>query len=254
LAEALINQGNAAIVKGNYAVALQLLQKSQTQYNRLLAKNDKDILALKGLARALATMGVVYTQQSNYFMALENYQKALKLYESAKDTQGIAKALNNIGIIYKSKGNYTKALDYLKQAYQLQSEIKEPNAAMTLTNIGVIYFESGKPEQAFPYYNQALKAFAQFPNPIGLALLHNYLGDYHRRTEMPPKPKWLTANHWNCTKTCRINLARRWHYTTSGSSMPRSKNMLRRCRSRNNHSPLPPKSVYSTKLTIRRNS
>jgi len=53
---------------------------------------------------------------------------------------------------------------------------------MTLTNIGVIYFESGKPEQAFPYYNQALKAFAQFPNPIGLALLHNYLGDYHRRT------------------------------------------------------------------------
>jgi tetratricopeptide (TPR) repeat protein len=182
LAEALINQGNAAIVKGNYAVALQLLQKSQTQYNRLLAKNDKDILALKGLARALATMGVVYTQQSNYFMALENYQKALKLYESAKDTQGIAKALNNIGIIYKSKGNYTKALDYLKQAYQLQSEIKEPNAAMTLTNIGVIYFESGKPEQAFPYYNQALKAFAQFPNPIGLALLHNYLGDYHRRT------------------------------------------------------------------------
>ncbi len=183
LAAALVNQGNASILKGNYAEAIQQLQKSQIEYTRLLDKNDKDVLAQQGLARALATMGVVYTQQSNYFMALENYQKALKLYESAKDKVSISKALNNIGIVYKSQGNYPKALEYLKQAAAMQSEIKEPNAAMTLTNIGVIYFESGKPEQAFGYYNQALQAFAKFPNPIGLALLNNYLGDYYRNQD-----------------------------------------------------------------------
>lgn len=183
LAAALVNQGNAAILKGDYAAALHYLQKSQTQYNRLLDKNDSDVVAQQGLARALATMGVVYTQQSNYFMALENYQKALKLYESAKDKVSISKALNNIGIVYKSQGNYPKALDYLKQSYRLQSEIKEPNAAMTLTNIGAIYFENGKPAQAFDYYNRALKSFTEFPNPIGLALLNNYLGDYYRNQD-----------------------------------------------------------------------
>lgn len=183
LAAALVNQGNAAILKGDYAAALQLLQKSQSQYTHLLEKEDSDALAKNGLARALATMGVVYTQQSNYFLALENYQKALKLYESVKDKVSISKALNNIGIVYKSQGNRPKALEYLKQSYQLQSEIREPNAAMTLTNIGAIYFESGKPEQAFGYYNRALSAFTRFPNPIGLALLNNYLGDYYRNQD-----------------------------------------------------------------------
>lgn len=180
LAEALVNQGNAAIIKGNYAAALTNLKKAQAEFTRLVENNDNDKLSKNGLARALATTGIVYTQQSNYFMALENYQKALKLYEATGDKVSISKALNNIGIVYKSQLNYPKALEYLKQAHKLQSEIGETNAAMTLTNIGVIYFESGKPNQALEYYNLAIQAFSNYPDPIGFALVNNYLGDYYR--------------------------------------------------------------------------
>lgn len=191
-AEALVNQANAAIIKGNYANALTDLQKAQSTYARLTEKNNSDNSAQNGLARAFATTGIVYTQQSNYFMALENYQKALKIYESTQDKVSVSKALNNIGIVYKSQLNYRKALEYLNRAYQLQSELGEANAAMTLTNIGVIEFESGNHNSALQYYNRAAAAFANSPSPIGLALLNNYLGDYFKSQD-----NWADAeNHY----------------------------------------------------------
>jgi len=183
LAEATVNQANAAIIKGDYPAALSYLSKSKSVYSKLLENAADDVKVKNGLARTYATSGIVYTQQSNYFMALESYQKALKLYEETADKTSISKALNNIGIVYKSQSNYPKALQYLKQAAKLQTAIGEPNAAMTLTNIGVIAFESGKPDEALQYYDRAERAFAQNPNPIGLALLRNYQGDYYRKQQ-----------------------------------------------------------------------
>jgi tetratricopeptide (TPR) repeat protein len=181
LANAYINLGNHAIIMGNYAEALTHFKNAQSKYEFLLQENPNDKLVKNGLARALASAGVVYTQENNYYMALENYQKALKVYQEIGQKINISKALNNIGIVYKSQFNYPKALEYLKKAHQIQEAIGEQNAPVTITNIGVIYFETKQYATALKYYTDAKKQFEKSDNKLGYALLNNYLGDYYQK-------------------------------------------------------------------------
>ncbi|RZJ56187.1 MAG: tetratricopeptide repeat protein [Flavobacterium sp.] len=181
LATANVNKGNGSIILGNYAVALKYFKDAKTEFQIVLRQNPDFKKAKSGLARSYASTGVVYSEQSNNTLALENYEKALKLYQEAKDQKSFSKVLINIGIIYKFQQDYPKALHYLKEAYKIQLPLKEENTPMTLTNIGVIYFELGEYKNAIHYYEKAKKAFENNTNKRGFALLNNYLGDYYKK-------------------------------------------------------------------------
>ncbi len=180
LATAYVNKGNASIILGNYPNALKYFQTAQLEFRKLL-KEDSSKKVKSGLARAYASSGVVYSEQSNQILALKNYEEALQLYQEIDEQANVSKALNNIGIIYKSQLNYPKALEYLKKASKIQTETGEKNAAVTLTNIGAIYFETGQNKNAIQYYNKAKRLFENTDNTRGYALLCNYLGDYYRK-------------------------------------------------------------------------
>ncbi|RZJ26466.1 MAG: tetratricopeptide repeat protein, partial [Flavobacterium sp.] len=120
-----INQGNAQIILGDYKSALSHFKKAQSYYEKAMTDDDGNRMIKNGLARAYASAGVVFSEQSNYYMALEHYQKALKLYREIGQKQNISKAYNNIGIVYKSQQNSKKALEYFKKAYNIQEEIGE---------------------------------------------------------------------------------------------------------------------------------
>lgn len=182
LANALINSGNSQIILGNYRPANQYFHKAQLIFEKLLASHSEiEEKRLKnGLARTFASQGIVFSQESNYYMALEMYQKALKIYLEIDQKQNISKAYNNIAIVYKSQQNNVKALEYLKKAFAIQEEIGEQSAAVTLTNIGVIYAEKGDKKQALSYYSKAQKLFGKINNQRGYALLNNYFGDYYK--------------------------------------------------------------------------
>jgi tetratricopeptide (TPR) repeat protein len=181
LATANVNKGNASIILGNYPVALKYFETAQDQFKKVLQQDPDKKQVKSGFARAYASSGVVYSEQSNQSMALKNYEEALKLYQEIDEQANVAKALNNIGIIYKAQLNYPKALEYLKRASQIQSALGEQNAPVTLTNIGVIYFETGQDKKAFLYYEKAKKLFEKNDNKRGFALLSNYLGDYYKK-------------------------------------------------------------------------
>ena len=182
LANSYINTGNSNIILGNYRNANTYFSKAQSGFEKLLEANSEiDVKRIKnGLARAYASKGVVFSQESNYYMALEMYQRALKMYIDIGQKINISKAYNNIGIVYKSQQKNTEALDYFKKALQIQQEIGEQSAAVTLTNIGVIYAEQGNKSQALSYYSQAKKAFQNYDNKRGFALLNNYYGDFYK--------------------------------------------------------------------------
>ena len=182
LANSYINSGNSNIILGNYRQANQYFNKAQMSFEKLL-NSDSEIDSKRiqnGLARAFASQGIVFSQESNYYMALEMYQKALKIYLEIGQKINIAKAYNNIGIVYKSQQKNNKALEYFKKAFAIQEEIGEQTAAVTLTNIGVIYAEKGDNEQALGYYLKAKKLFEHMNNQRGFALLNNYFGDYYK--------------------------------------------------------------------------
>jgi tetratricopeptide (TPR) repeat protein len=182
LANAYINSGNSNIILGNYRQANLYFGKAQSVFEALLtADSEIEMKRIQnGLARAFASQGIVFSQESNYYMALEMYQKALQIYLEIGQKINISKAYNNIGIVYKSQQNNTKALEYFKRAFKLQEEIGEQTAAVTLTNIGVIYAEKGEKTQALQYYQKAEKLFQKMDNKRGFALLNNYFGDFYR--------------------------------------------------------------------------
>ncbi len=180
LANSFINTGNSNIILGNYKIAIDEFKKAQSKFQSLLTSDAENKLFKNGLARTYASCGVIYSQESNYYLALENYQKALAIYIEIDQKNSISKAYNNIGIVYKSQLNYTKALEYFKKAFAIQQEIGEQTAPVTLTNIGVIYFENKKYADALKYYTKAKKLYENIDNKRGFALLNNYFGDYYR--------------------------------------------------------------------------
>lgn len=179
LASSYINSGNSNIILGNYNEALLYFQKAEKGFNIELTNSKIDSKRIQnGLARAYASQGVVFSEQSNYFMALEKYQKALKIYIQNNQKNNISKAYNNIGIVYKAQENSSKALEYFQRALLIQHKIGEQSEPVTLTNIGLIYFEKGDMSKSFLSYIAAKRLFEKIDNKRGFALLHNYLGDY----------------------------------------------------------------------------
>ncbi|MFT3795673.1 tetratricopeptide repeat protein [Flavobacterium sp.] len=183
IANAYLNKGNAQVILSNYPAARQDFLQAQKHFETLLASpSGIAINRIKnGLGRAYASAGVVYSEENDYSRSLENYFKALKIYQQIGQKPSISKIYNNIGIVYKSQEHLQKALDYFQKALQIQHETGEQSQAVTLTNIGVIHFEMGNNAKALEYYQKAQKFFATIDNKRGFALLQNYFGDYYKK-------------------------------------------------------------------------
>ena len=182
-----VNLGNACIILGNYTVAKAHFEKARAIFKSLLKSDQENRTFIYGLARCYSSLGVIFSQEGNYYESLDNYQSGLELYKKINQKNSISKSYNNIGIVYKSRGNNAKALEYFKNALKIQEEIGEQTMPVTLTNIGVIYFESTNLPQAYSYYTKAEKLFATIENTRGLALLQNYWGDYYVKTKAADK-------------------------------------------------------------------
>lgn len=182
-----VNLGNASIILGDYTKAKSHFEKAKVLFESILKTDDTNKTFLYGLARCYSSLGVIFSQEGNYYESLDKYQNGLKLYQQINHKGGISKSYNNIGILYKSRGNNTKALEYFKNALKIQEEIGEQSMPVTLTNIGVIYFENDKLSQAFSYYSKAEKHFKSIQNTRGVALLENYWGDYYIKTKATDK-------------------------------------------------------------------
>ncbi|MEO5777528.1 MAG: tetratricopeptide repeat protein [Flavobacterium sp.] len=182
-----VNLGNASIILGNYDVAKTHFKKASSIFKSLLKSDEENKTFIYGLARCYSSLGVIFSQEGNYYESLDNYQSGLELYKKINQKNSISKSYNNIGIVYKSRSNNAKALEYFNKALKMQEEIGEQTMPVTLTNIGVIYFEDNKLPQAYSYYTKAEKLFKTIENTRGLALLQNYWGDYYIKTKAVAK-------------------------------------------------------------------
>lgn len=183
LATAAVNKGNVAVIIGQYEDGKKNFRKAQAIFQKLVDDEPENKSYKNGLARSYASLGVIFSQESNYYEAIENYEKALKIYIEIDQKSSISKAYNNIGIVYKSRRNNAKAIEYFKKALKIQEEIGEQTLPVTMTNIGVIYFEDNNLKQAYSYYTQAEKLFKSTKNTRGLALLYNYWGDFYTKSK-----------------------------------------------------------------------
>lgn len=184
-ASAEVNLGNVSLVSGKLDQALRYFESAGKKFGILLESDPKNAAASNGLARVYGSCGIVFTQQSNAYRAIEQYERALETYRKMGNKTGVAKALNNIGIVYQSQQEQDKALGYFRKALQLQQELGEASVGVTMTNMGVAYFRTNRKALALEYYQHAQQLFKEKQNVYGLALVANHLGDWYTDARQP---------------------------------------------------------------------
>ena len=92
-------------------------------------KISKEIDNKKEVANSYGGIGNILLRQGDYSSALEYYQKALKISEEIGDKGGVSKSCNNIGIIYANKGDHPKALEYYQKALIINEELGDKSDA-----------------------------------------------------------------------------------------------------------------------------
>ncbi|WP_298119810.1 tetratricopeptide repeat protein [Flavobacterium sp.] len=184
-----LNIGNANIILGNYSKALENFSQAQN----IFENQNKTIEVRKGLAKAYGSIGIIFSEQSNYANALKFYLKSVKIYEDLKDDAKSAKLYNNIGIVYKSQGEDFKALEYFVKAQKIQEKLNDTNIGITLTNIANCYLNQKSFDKAFDYYSQAKSSLDNYPNQRALGEWYNNFGLFFKATNKTSK----AIENWN---------------------------------------------------------
>ncbi|MGH2665038.1 tetratricopeptide repeat-containing sensor histidine kinase [Flavobacterium sp.] len=186
---AYLNKGNASIILGDYVLALQNFSNAQAVFESEEEKRTGGEKAEvnNGLARAYGSVGIVFSEQSNYSKALQYHLKALKIYEESRNYEKMARVYNNVGIVYKAQGEDFKALQYFIKCLKIQQKIGDNTVGITTTNIGSIYQNQKNYPKAFEYYTKAQQLFDKHPNNRGLGELYNNIGLYYKNTNNQSK-------------------------------------------------------------------
>lgn len=185
---AFLNLGISNIITGDYSKALDYFSKAKSIFeNELTIGSKEDFKNKSGLARTYGSMGVVFSEQSNYAKALQFHLKAVAIYEELQDEEKLARVFNNIGVVYRAQNEDFKALEYFTKAQKLQEKTGDKTVGITCTNIGNLYLKQKNYEKAEVHYAKAKLFFDKSPNPRGLGELYNNLGLFYKETSNPSK-------------------------------------------------------------------
>src|SRR5215471_19014959 len=211
-------QGNAAEANENYRQSLAACQDlgNKSDLSFLLSQIGRDHVergdyrdAMEFYQRSLAigveagrertastleALGDLFLQQGNEEQALEQYRKALKLFEELEARVDVklkvTSALGKIADVLTRQGNYKQALDYYQKNLALFEELDAGAAsalALILRRIGDNYALQGLPQQALESYQKSLRLFQEEEHKPGIAAtldriaaLYSARGEYDR--------------------------------------------------------------------------
>lgn len=118
-----------------------------------------------GAADSYNNLGIVYDLKGDFALSLENYFKALKIYEEEKDVplDKLPMVLGNIGIVYKKQKEYTKVLDYYKRALKLYENNNNNNFGIVVIkgNIGSVLINTKDFKNSIKYSEEAKELYAK---------------------------------------------------------------------------------------------
>ncbi len=89
--------------------------------------------------------------------AIQDWQKALDIYQETGDKLKLVKVLSELGLAYFSQGKYQDAKEFHQRSLAIARDIKDKEAeATSLNNLGNAYYFSKEHEKAIELHNQAL--------------------------------------------------------------------------------------------------
>jgi signal transduction histidine kinase len=117
-----------------------------------------------GAADSYNNLGIVYDLKGDFALSLENYFKALKIYEEEKDVPSdkLPMVLGNIGIVYKKQKEYSKVLDYYKRALKIyETDNNNFGIVVIKGNIGSVLINTKDFEHSIKYSEEAKELYAK---------------------------------------------------------------------------------------------
>ncbi|MEM7550347.1 MAG: CHAT domain-containing tetratricopeptide repeat protein [Bacteroidota bacterium] len=177
--ETLSNAGTAFLNTGSQSQALEYLLRAKDIRREMNGEGHES------LAASYNDIGLVYLSEDPG-KALENYQKALEIYEKnpLKYKEKIAQLYVNTGIINQQLEINGAAIDDFDRSIKLWRELfgeNHPNEALTHVNLAQTYKQFGVDQTAFEEIEQAIKIYEsnygkKHPD---LAYAYNILGNFH---------------------------------------------------------------------------
>ncbi|MFK8009414.1 MAG: CHAT domain-containing protein [Saprospiraceae bacterium] len=127
----LIYKSSAYNYNGDYFnFHFTLLEASQLANEYLDEDNPSSISVLSSIAKNEMDIG-------NYDLAIEFFQKILKIDIASDDKKFIASDLNNLGDIYFRKGDYIEALKHFEESGRIRNEVEKNGWRVAIAKINV---------------------------------------------------------------------------------------------------------------------
>ena len=173
-------EGRALNLLGTYYLYRDL-DLAKIHYRQSLAKYDSIGFTL-GQANIYFNLGLIYNNEGNVPLALENYQKARSIYEEQNRIRGLANTFLVIGTIYlKDIDNQDSlALTFFERSLEQFESISDTTGIATANaNIGNSYLALGQFDEALSYTNESLELYARLNNKQFLLENFGQLGDIY---------------------------------------------------------------------------
>jgi CHAT domain-containing protein/Tfp pilus assembly protein PilF len=139
-------------------------------------------------ARALNTVGAVYSSVSQFDNALDAYKQALVQARSGSDKQQEVAALNGIAGCYRDLSENNKALETYQQALDLATTSSDlAGQAAALNGLGWVSSNTGENQEALNYHNRALPLARQAGDQDLEATILLRIGTVHSNLGEPQK-------------------------------------------------------------------
>ena len=107
------------------------------------------------LARAYLYLGEVHNELSNFTVSLENYLKALELYEQGGKKNDAANCMTNIATLYAQLKDYNKANEYVNRSLEIYSRSSNlQEVYQNYSNIGTVYGMMGEHDRAMQLFEK----------------------------------------------------------------------------------------------------
>jgi serine phosphatase RsbU (regulator of sigma subunit) len=138
------------------------------------------------VAAAYVGLGNIYSNQNNNDLAIEYYERALKIRRSRGHDVEVAVLLANLGTVFSAKKLYTTANKYYFEAIEINKKYNRLNAiAICYINIGNISYNNKDFVNAEKYYDEALKYVDQNDLAVKENLYYNLAEVAHKLGNYP---------------------------------------------------------------------
>jgi len=183
--------GNTYKINNNLNAALNAYQQANSLFKKALQDDENNTELLNNYANTFASMGIVYSQQSNYSQAILYHFEARKRFLQTNNTEKLAAIHNNIGIEYQSLDKFDEAISYFNKALAYNKNNKISNVLL-FTNCAKNYLRKNQFSTAKKYLDKALTHSNDEKNSYNLGELYNNLAFYfYHNSEFEMQKKYL---------------------------------------------------------------